>query len=112
MAIKMTIKQILDVGLIKWKENEANLLEARKTMDYSKVQMCRGIAWGKDKETGNLYHAYCEFCGDLFEDATQYKKDCEQYARKRGWIIGNTKETRDIAICPKCKEKIIQQNIQ
>jgi hypothetical protein len=44
MAIKMTIKQILDVGLIKWKENEANLLEARKTMDYSKVQMCRGIA--------------------------------------------------------------------
>lgn len=108
----MTNKKILELALIRFNENEKILQEARKTMDYSKVQMCRGISWGKDKESGNLYHAYCEFCGDLFEDATQYKKDCEQYARKRGWIIGNTKETRDIAICPKCKEKIIKENMQ
>lgn len=77
-----------------------------------KNSLC-GVLWGKDKEVGNLYHAYCY--GDLifkhrykegfFEDATTYKKDCEAYARKKGWIIG-TGIYKDIPICPTCIEKI------
>ena len=94
--VKATNKMVLEKALTRYQENEDILKKAIETKDYSKVQRCRGILWGKDKETGNLYYAYCEFCGRLFEDATTYKKDCEQYARKKGWVIGDTKETIDI----------------
>lgn len=104
--IKATNKMVLEKALVRYQENEEILKKARETNNYSKVQMCRGISWGRDKETGNLYHAYCEFCGRLFEDGATYKNSCEKYARKKGWIIGNTKETRDIAVCPLCKEKV------
>ena len=71
--------------------------------DWSKVITCRGIFGGRDKEVGSLYHAYCEFCGDIFEDCAIYKKENEKCTRKIGWIIGNTKETKYIAVCPMCK---------
>lgn len=84
------------------------LLQAQKLRDeHNKLAV--GILWGKDKDVGNLYHAYCEFCSDCFVDGAQYKSDCESYARKHGWIIGRGKYS-DIAICPKCilnlKEKL------
>jgi len=91
------------------------------TVKYGEFRTTNGgVLWEKDKEFGNLYHAYCY--GDLvfnnahgynkglFEDATNYKKDCESYARKHGWIIGRG-IYKDIPICPKCAEKIKQRII-
>jgi hypothetical protein len=94
---KHTKKHILEIALKEYIKNE-------KIIENKNV--CRGVFWGKDKEVGNLYHAYCEFCGNLFEDATDTKKECEKKANEEGWIIGKTKETKNIAICPNCIKKI------
>lgn len=102
---KISNKQILDLALDESKKNDELVVEARLSGDWSKVIARRGIFWGRDKEVGSSYHAYCEFCGDLFEDCAIYKKENEKCARKIGWIIGNTKETKYIAVCPKCKAK-------
>ena len=103
----MTIKKIIELALIQSNNNDSALLEARKTTDYTKVQMNRGVTSWKNKEKGNSYTAYCEFCGNLFEKFTHYKKDYMKDAKKEGWIIGNTKETKNLAVCPNCKVEII-----
>lgn len=96
---------ILSIALEEYNKNEELLVVAQKTGNYENVKSTRGIMWERDKEIGSLYHAYCEFCGSLFEDCAHYKKDCVKEATKKGWIIGNTKETKNIAVCPSCKEK-------
>ncbi len=110
MSKRITKKQILEMGLQKFYENELNLIEARKTEDYSNVISNRGIFWWKNKEKKNIYEVSCEFCGNSFEYITRYKKIGEDIVRKNGWIIGNIKinnfDLRGIAICPNCKEKI------
>lgn len=95
-----------------------------------------GILWGGDKETGKLYHAYCEWSDDpcfphphhrhflekedetndvhsgFFEDCIQghnAKNENANVARKQGWIIGRGKYI-DYAICPMCVKRLREEH--
>ena len=86
-----------------------------------------GIMWGGDKETGNVYHAYCAWWNDNSVEHSKYKEgvhsgffeDCIQghnakmenanVARKQGWVIGRGKYSY-YAICPMCVKRLQEEN--
>jgi hypothetical protein len=90
--------------------------------EWSKINLS-GIVWAGDKETGKLYHAYCEFelrngfshplkNDGFFEDCIQTSKEANAIeARKKGWLIGKGK-FKEFAICPLCVEKMKQSTFE
>jgi len=108
----MTQKDMLILAQESRNRKEELMLQGK----YEKISTF-GVAWGGSKEDGKVYHAYCEFSKELdglshpyrtgfYEDCIQTsRKENEDEARKKGWVIGRGK-LNDLAICPLCVERL------